>query len=286
MIKWGYSAAALASFALLACRQAPEQEATPQPTAQASQAIPPLPIAEPPLDREALLIATLHAASAAASGGDDREAQRVLDGKRFELRSRFGCSGESEDESRTRRWTFDEKRHVLRIRVAPEITASSAVLASLGAGAYEAAEGFWIPQPWLLTAACPVALPPVPTAAPSEPAKGMASDAPSPRPAPPAPPSPRLALVQFFTAQDRRTHRRNDRAYEVTKTLAAGAAASTRGYDLVVAGRLKRVADGRVIVCAGQGALAPPLCAISAEFDRVALANPETGEVLAEWGGA
>lgn len=286
MMSWRYSTTALASLALFACQKPPEREPEPQPVSKPTPAVPLLPVAEPPMNREALLMAVIRAASAAAAGGDDTKDQRRLDGKRFELRLRFGCDGPDDNGDTPRGWTFDENRRVLQIHVESDISADTPLLSKLGTGQFEAAEGFWIRRPWLLTAACPAV-----TAAPSTPPPVTPSGELSPVPSAPftelaqSSPAPRLAIVQFFTTSDSRTHRRDHRAYEVTRTLDGGGKPSNRGYDLIISGRLKRGNGGPVITCVSEDARIAPSCVISAEFERVALERPGTGEILADWAG-
>jgi hypothetical protein len=55
----------------------------------------------------------------------------------------------------------------------------------------------------------------------------------------------------------------------------------------VLSGRLKSLEGKGVIRCStAKGPDQPPDCVISADFDRVWIENPETGERLAEWGGS
>lgn len=276
-----YSFAAMAIMGLCACNRAPDRAAVPNDV-EASPIIPELPMAEPPLDREKLILAAMRAGSASAVGQDDRESQRLLDGKRFELRMRFGCSGASTDSDETRRWSFDEKGRILRVQAEPEISASTQLLKSLPLGAFEAAEGFWITQPWVLTAACIAKSNVTPAASQVQPMKpavtagitpSMMSSLPS------------LGIVQLFSSTDTRTHRRDNRAYKATKPLGAEVQPSVDGYDLLVSGRLKRIGDGAVISCRSEDERLPPSCIIFAEFDRVSLVQPGTGEILAEWAG-
>lgn len=284
-MSWRYSMVALASTTLFACHKPVERETAQQPSSEPASVLPPLPVADPPLNREALLMAAIRAASAAAAGKKDNEAQRLLDGKRFEMRLRFGCGGFRKDSDAPRSWTFDEERRVLRIRVESDISADTSLLSELGMEQFEAADGFWIERPWLLTADCP-AEPAGSSDAP--PATRAAEEAPAA--SPPDPRSaqssarPRLAMVQFFTASDSRTHRR-DRAYEVTRTLGSGAEPGGQGFNLIVAGRLKRQDGHPVIACISENPGQAPSCVISAEFDRVAVEHPGTGEILADWAG-
>src|SRR5688572_25835410 len=66
-----------------------------------------LPVPDPSLDREFLLLALHRTASATAIGEDDGRIQHELDGKRFQLRLRFGCPGEVAGARSTRNWKLD-----------------------------------------------------------------------------------------------------------------------------------------------------------------------------------
>lgn len=262
--------------ALNGCERAPPQQNA-QPAVENKAAPPPisLPAPEPPLQREALLLAVVRARSAAAAGTDDRAAQAELDGKRFELRLRFcGIAApplEAEAEARralapakandsdaapaglTGAYAPEDRR--IALRAAPNLTLGEAAAASLAADAYEGVEGFWIPHPWLLTPGCP------------DTAAGERS----------------VGIAQFFTADQSRAGRRDGRAYEARQTLPEGAAPDGMAWDLVLRGRLRPLRDGRVILCVPvPGGM--PACILSAEFERVTIENATSGEQLAEWG--
>ena len=280
MTSWRASLIVFACMGLLAaCEREPD---TSPPSGDRQIEIPSLTAVDPPLGREELVLALARAASDFAAGREDLEHHRRLDGKRFELRLRFGCETDAPD---TRRWTFDERARVVRFRVEPDISRETEQLAELGLESFEAVEGFWIRRPWLLEAACPAPEPPPDAeeegaadgAAPGEEtsAAAEADEAEPPR-------WPLPGIAQFFTEQDSRLRRRDDRAYQATIPLQEGVAPSTSGYDLVLSGRLRRLPDGRVIACVGRGDDAPPSCIASAAFDHVALERPD-GTTLAEW---
>jgi hypothetical protein len=224
------------------------------------------------MDRAELLQAIAWAASAAASGANDMEAQRELDGKKFEVRVRFGCGGPGAalDQSSTG-WVFDEKTRVLRVRATPTIAADDPLVAELGMDEVEAVEGFWFRRPWLLDAACPTGEAAVPAAKTSVVPQG------------PPPPSARVGIAQFFTSSDPRTARRDHRPYQAVKTLDEGKIAGAHGFDLVLSGRLRALPDKRVIHCSLRGADNPPDCLASADFDRVWIEDPDTSEIVAQW---
>lgn len=278
-----FAAAMIGAFLIASCRASEEEQASPNIAANETAAnLPAIPVADPPLDREALLLAVARAASAAAIGADDRARQRELGGKRFELRIRFGCPGQiDEQEQASRRWTFDEKARVLRFRVQPDFSEDSPTIESIAGSGFEAVEGFWLKQPWVLAAACPR----MESQPPGEPGAEQSerSDAKSDATATEMP-IWRVGIAQFFTATDTRARRRDGRAYEATRKLADDEVPSTGGYDLVLSGRLKQLPDGRVIACESQGEQRPPACIISAQFDRVRIEQAPTKRVLAEWG--
>ena len=251
-------------------------------------AIPRLPVADPPLDRAAILLAVAQAASSAALNANDAEQQRRLDGKRFELRIRFGCPAGREAATGSRfSIAFDEAERTLRIRAAPDLALDDARIAPLAGEAIEAAEGFWLRRPWLLAAQCPLAAPtpdqpdataPAETklAAPAAPAPGDPAEA---RPGT----APNVGIAQFYTNTDARTGRRDRRAYETTQVLGEDERPSPEGYNLVLSGRLRPMPGGQVISCRVTSFDVPPDCVVSALFDRVWIERPDTKAILAEW---
>lgn len=258
------------------CEREQRQPATEPLVQQEAKSVAPLPVAEPPLSRSELLLAFAQAASDYALGRSDERRQRQLDGKRFQLSLRFGCAG---DELASRSVRFDAKTNVLRLQVSPELSSETPSVQALSLGGIEAVEGFWIRRPWLLEAECPRAQAeqqPPPASTPT----GRSDQTTRPVEA------PRFAVAQFYSATDTRTTRRDNRAYEVTKKLDNGTGMSSRGYDLVVSGRLKKLQDGRVVACSGHSPTKPPVCIASAQFDHVTILDPESGAALAEWSGS
>ena len=252
------------------------------PPAQApSPAASVLSAAEPPLDREALLLAVVRAASAAAVGGqvqDDAD-QRRLDGKLFALRLRFGCNAAGQSGQGDRSVRLDERKRTVEISAPADLSLAGLERAGLALKGFEAAEGFWIKQPWLLQPACSASVnTPVATSTlESESGSPAAPDA-----ATIPQPEPRVGIARFYTGTDARTHRRARRAYQYTEALSDGQSPSSSGYDLIVTGRLQALPNGKVIVCTPQPQGAPA-CIISARIELVSIARADSGAVLAEW---
>ena len=249
----------VSSFVLVAaagCRQrAPEPDrnaAPPGPTAQSKPAAA-IPVPEPALGREQLIMAALHALSAAALGQDDSAAQKQLNGRDFELRLRFGCP--SAPVSGSRSWSYDADKHVLRVQVRADVDSVSVPPSDLLKG-YEGAIGFVIDKPLLLTAGCP-----------------------APQFAGQTAVEPTIALAQMFTGEDSRVQRPLQ-SYEITKKI-EDSQKPAQGLELVIAGRLAGLSDDRPIHCAF--AEGPPACIVAAKFDRVSIENPVDGSVLGEW---
>jgi hypothetical protein len=256
----------------------PEAQERDSPVTNVASERPPFLVPEPALDREALLLAVVRAASAHASAKEDIESQRVLDGKRFDLRIRFGCSPDQMMEGALG-WHLDEERRTVRLHARPEITLQDPLVGTIGDATFEAVEGFWLHRPWMLTAACPALnAPPAIQQQPAQQKRGSEQQSVG------APPDPLVGIAQFYGEDDSRTQRRLQRPYEAREVLAKGESPSAMGYDLILSGRLRRLPDGRVIACASRGTLEPPACIISAEFGRVRLERPDTKEVLAQWG--
>lgn len=275
-----------------ACRQEPV--GVDQNSAQNEVAKPltvPRPV--PPLDRAGLLAAVAQAASAAAAGTALSSDLKDLDGRQFQVRIRFGCRGPSTNAaSNWLSWTYDSESRTIRVQARPTISEVDPLIAAIGGEGFEAAEGFWIPRPWLLQAVCPATAALQPAAEQEAPLSG------GPAAAGPAaekekatddqsealPAQQRVGIAQFFTDTDPRTGRRDHRPYQARHILREGQAIGSQGFNLVLSGRLRAIPGRSVIECTGADADTPPDCIVSAEFQRVWIEQPETGEVIAEWG--
>lgn len=255
--------------------------------------LPVVPRPKPPLDRAGLLAAVARAASSSASGANDDGAQGRLDGRPFEVRIRFGCRGPSLDLDRGwLGWAYDEERRRLRVRARPTIAADEPLVAALAGDQFEAVEGFWIPRPWLLEASCParaaiVRAPdreePGSDSSTSREAEESGESDPAAAVPDPEPRSPRIGLAQFFTETDPRTGRRRGRPFESITTLDEGQRPRSVGFTLVLSGRLRALPGIGVIACSAAGPDSPPECIVSADFDRVWIEEPGSGETVAEW---
>ena len=265
---------ASAAFLLVAALAACEPRSEPEPGNVAASAEPKQPAIKLPdviptpavaLDRAALLAAVAQAASAQAAGLDDRQRQADLAGRRFTLKIRFGCGGPT-DADTALGWSYDEAEQRLGIRAVPDIDLAAAGVEPSSEGPVEAVEGFWIPQPWLLTDACP--------ARPAAP-DGQAAAAAGP---------PTVGIAHYFTTEDSRVQRRAKRSYEIVRRADPAILPPEGGFNLVLEGRLRPWPEAGVIRCSGAGGAARPVCIVSAEFDRVAFENPATGMTVAQWG--
>ena len=263
-------AAALAAALLAACGcqqpQSQQDDAANAANAARPQTVPeiPIPVPDPPLGREQLLVAAMHAASEFATGSQDLRPQQALAGKKFEFRVRFGCDEPGAPQGDFS-WSFDPATGALKVRAAPTLSPKDAPVKAIAGDSFETVEGFWIPRPWLIASACP------------------SSDAlPTPGPEQ-SPESQTVGIAQFFTATGPRTLRRSGRAYEATKKLPKGEKPAA-GFDLVLSGRLAALPDGRVIACTASPQGGRPSCIISVEFGKVWIERADTKEHLADWG--
>lgn len=272
--------------AVAACQPEPATEDVPERPENAVSPMPPLPVAEAPLDRATLLLAVAKASSAAALGRDDTADQRTLDGKRFEVRIRFGCRDSSSQLAPGAgpfSVQYDASDRTLRVRASPDVTIDDPRIKRLADSSIEAVEGFWMRRPWLLADGCPA----VPT--PSDPDETGAGESSSGQEETSAEAiskpqtSQRVGLAQFYTEADSRTSRRGDRPYETTKVLSEKEQPSPSGYNLVLSGRLRELNAGRVILCRNESTNEPPECLVSVDFDRVWIEKPGSREMLAEW---
>jgi len=215
----------------------------------------------PALDRAALLDAVAQAASAHAAGVDDSNVQAALDGRRFAVKLRFGCSGPAgEASSDALRWRAKSDKS-LEITATPDLSLEAPELAGALTQTVEAVEGFWIPRPWLLSDACPVIS----------------------RGAEPVAPEHSVGLAQYYTPESSRTERRSGRAYVSIAPVDDGAPSPQDGFFLLIEGRLQAWPGGPPIHCASTSAAARPTCVVSVRFDRVAFTRPGDGSVIDEW---
>jgi hypothetical protein len=245
------------------------------------------------MDRPSLLAEVAEAASASAAGAQMPETIRSLDGRQFEIRIRFGCRGPAADlGERWLGWSFDPQQRRIRVRAMPTISSDDPLVKQIGDDSFEAVEGFWIPRPWLLQPVCPTAAAVQAGAAevqPDSPDSGQerrdsASSSAQDAVDEPLPPSPTIGIAQFFTREDPRSRRRGTRPYQAAHTLKEGEALSSQGYNLVLSGRLRALPGRGVIHCVARSPDTPPQCLVSAEFLRVWIEQPDTREVIAEWG--
>jgi len=220
-------------------------------------------LVEQPLSRKAILLAVTEAASSHALGRDDAEQQQPLDGRPFTFRIRL-C-GPPDDDFQS---AFDEESKVLRVSVRPSLTVATLQERGIAAAGWQSVEGFWVPRPWLLEAACPGAGIPDAPGTEQEGAR------------PPGPSPSTIGIAQFDADGRAQSIMRGHRSYQITRQLGNGSV--PEAIDLVLQGRLQRLPRRRVITCTGDAISQPPTCVVSARFDQVRL-EQATGELLAEW---
>lgn len=275
--KIGVAAAALAaSFMAGGCSVDDPKDAADN-IAAVEKPAEPLPVIEAPYNRARMLLTVMRAASAHATGQNDAATQRTLDGKQFEFRLRFGCSGQGPLGDYG--WSVDPDGKTLRLRAVPTLSLEDEVVRTVAGEKVEAAEGFWLNRPWLLQAACPVSR--LPNQSRVQSSSSQNSDA---KPPPPdRTENQRVGVAQFFGSEDSRTRQRLGQAFEAVVQLKEGQKVGADGFNLILSGRLRATKDGRVILCSGDDPDQPPDCIVSAAIDRVQIENPEDKAILAEW---
>ena len=255
---WSLIAAAVA---LAGCEAEPEDHAAAANNVAAPAPALPLPAPEPPLDRERLLLAVAQARSAYAAGEDDRAAQERLDGARFELRIRFGCGAPSGEAAGNPSVRHDPDRRTVEVSAEADISLEQPAVAALAGETVEAAEGLWIPNPWLLRPACLQG-------------PGGAETA-----------APEVGIVQYFTPDDSRVGRRGERSYRHVIRLGEDQEpARPQGFEMVLTGRLRTGPGERVIGCTASPGARMPVCLIAAEFETVRIEDGASGAEIARWG--
>lgn len=261
---------AVSILMLAACQR---EEASTPPAAEPSK---PVVVVGPPpvLTRADLLQAVDQAASDFAAGRDSGD--QWLAGRRFMIRQAFGCGAPVDPsegggiEEGIGRLVRDVRAADLKLTLTPADW-THALPSATGTEAFEAAEGFWLPWPWLRADGCPRLA--------QEPGEGEGA------PAEPSRPSPQsVGLAAVFDKDGSRLGRRKGRAYEIilrgegeqVPTADAG------GYRLVLEGRMAAIADGRSIHCRATQPEQRPVCVAAVRLERVAFETVE-GRMLGEW---
>lgn len=242
---------------------APEPTAVPSPTPRPSPTAEPLRI----LGRAEITSIAAQAADALASGEPLPESVREAANRRFELALPFGCSGPASDNSlASLRWRYNEEEETLRVHVAP--TSWSATDWGIGgASGIEAIEGFWLTRPWSSDATCPQRAQTGPTG--TEPVTL---------------PGQTLAVAQFFTGDDRRSTSRDGRAFESVQRVPLGEFDASRGFRLLLSGRIDQVPGGGPVRCIQPAGIQQrPICVVAVTLDEVRIENPSGSKVVATW---
>ncbi len=219
------------------------------------------------LDRADIISIAAQATDALSSGEPLPEDVRAMANRRFELALPFGCSGPaSENSSAPLRWRYDEEGEVLRLHVAPTIWSPTEW--EIGENTpIEAVEGFWLTHPWSLDDVCPQRTHAAPTG--TEPVTL---------------PGQTLAVAQFFTGDNRRAALRDGRPFETVQRVPRGRFDASRGFRLLLSGRIDSVPGGSPVRCVQPAGLEQrPICVVAVALDEVRIENPIGTEVLATW---
>jgi hypothetical protein len=219
------------------------------------------------LERADILAMAGQAADAFASGEPLPEAVRNMASRRFELALPFGCAGPAGDGGLDPlNWRYSEADQALRLYADP----SSWSPADWGIAAgtpVEAIEGFWVARPWSSDPACPQRANAGPTG--TEPVTL---------------PGQTLAVAQFFTGNARRAGLRNGRPFESVQRVPVSDFDASRGFRLVLSGRIDRVPGGDPVRCIQPGGIDQrPICVVAVVLGEVRIENPVGNHVLASW---
>jgi hypothetical protein len=231
------------------------------------------------LGRAGLIALASSAADAAASGRPPDPAVVQAEGRRFELRLPFGCAGEAaEDSDESMRWQYDADSETLRIVVAPEEWSADYWWPDVEEPGVDAVEGFWLERPWTASETCPqradelasgrAATPKADADAAEEEGAGERT----------------LALGQIFYTEGPRRGRRQGDPYQAVVRVSRDALDSSQGFRLKLTGRLARNLREAPVWCRQVGsARSRPVCLVSVIVDEIAIENPSTGEIIAQW---
>lgn len=261
---------------LAACEQAAndgEQPGGPEP---APSVAPSLPAVLPDLSR-ADLISAVNQASSDYADGTIPDGADPLVGRTFSVTVAFACGGPHEETAEPAAeiappgmpvalWGSD--RQTIELQLTPANWADSRLIAREGENsAWEAVEGFWLPRPWMRSAACPVA---------RDDWTGPGTTAGSPQ---------TLGLAATFEEGGSRVGRRDGRPYAYTERRErddAALVAPAQGYRLVLEGRTVSFPDGRAVRCQARSSDVRPVCVVASRLDRVAFETAD-GKLLTEW---
>lgn len=245
----------------------------PEPIDAEPVAVDPAPAVAAPttLNRADLLAATSRAASAYATG-EQMEGADALVGRQFSIRIPFGCNGPQPAQAEAAgdglaRWSWGPENQTIQLSLTPGDWLNTALIAGASESDWEAVEGFWVPRPWLTAGDCSTV-----RADPLQSGDG--------------PPSPQtVGLAAVFGADDSRVGRRNGRAYAFTirPTGDTPLVAPSRGYRVVLEGRLAGFPDGRAIRCRASNPDQRPVCIAAMRLDRVGFSNADGSVLLSEW---
>lgn len=221
------------------------------------------------LDRTDLIALAAAAADAAAAGRDPGSEIAQADGRRFELRLPFGCTGPAgENDAAPMRWSYDSKATALKIFVDPLAWTAQDWWPADVANRVEAIEGFWVARPWTSSEACPEGGE-RPAAAGTEPVML---------------PGQTLALGQIFFADGGRSGRRNGKPYEAVVRVAEDRLDASGGFRVRISGRIVRAGGVGPVLCRQPaGPEQRPICLVSVVMDEVAVENPVSDATLATW---
>lgn len=221
------------------------------------------------LGRSDLIELAAVAADATAAGQPARRSAAEIEGRRFELRLPFGCTGpEAADSRAPMRWRYDRDDQTLRLSVSPVAWTATDWWSDAPSAAVDAIEGFWIMRPWTSSERCP---------ATRSAASSIGAD-------PVTLPGQTLALGQIFYAEGARTGQRSGQAYESVLRMAPEDFDAAGGFQFRISGRIAATRSGGPVHCRqAAGSEQRPVCLIAVDIEEVAIEHPVIGKTLAVW---
>lgn len=219
----------------------------------------------PPLTRGDLIREAFAAADRFSAHTVEKAGDPIL-GRNFLVKIAFGCSAPRLEEGTEQATTlYDPVNRTLRV-LARRVDWSKVpeLQTVIEKFAIEKIEGFWIPKPWTSIADCQSEKLQI------DPSATRVIEAQT------------LGLAELFDKDASRIGQRNDRPYEIVRKT-TDLSLLSNSYRLVLSGRITGFPSGQATHCWSVSQDRRPICLFGVQFDRVAIEEVQTGDILMTW---